>query len=343
MSPRLRNTLAAVLLAGTAAGGLASLPALAPHAQAAPTAALLSHPEGFADLVQQVSPAVVKIAVVGTERGGNVSMGEGSGFIIDPSGLVVTNFHVAGRAQRITVSLADGQQLPARVIGADQRSDLALLQVASSKPLPTVSFADGQAPRVGDVVLAMGNPFGLGPSVTSGIISAKGRDIGEGPYDSFLQTDASINPGNSGGPLFDLSGHVVGVNTAILSPSGASAGIGFAVPAEVASHVVEQLRAHGHVERGWIGVSAAGLEESGRHGALVAQVMADGPAARAGVRPGDVITAVDGQTVPDPRGLARIVADQAPGKDLELGVSRGPQALKLTVHLRQQPADLSRS
>ena len=264
-------------------------------------------------------------------------MGEGSGFIIDPSGLVVTNFHVAGHADAIRVTLADGTTLPARVIGSDERTDLALLQVATDKPLPAVAFAEGAEPRVGDWVLAVGNPFGLGPSVTAGIISARGRDLNAGPYDSFLQTDAPINPGNSGGPLFDTQGRVVGVNTAILSPSGANAGIGFAVPADLAARVVASLKADGRVARGWLGVETAALTEGKREGAMVAAVQTNGPAARAGLRPGDVITAVDGQSVKDPRALARLVADQHPGAEVSLAVARGPSSLTLRATLKDQP------
>ncbi|MFT8246743.1 S1C family serine protease [Roseomonas sp. BN140053] len=348
-APRARNTLAAALLAATALGGVSALPALH-HAEAAPIAAVAAQPGGFADLVERVSPAVVKIAVVGMagpEDGDDAPagratqqrrvMGQGSGFIVDPSGLVVTNFHVAGRAEKIVVSLADGTELPARVVGSDERTDLALLQVATDKPLPAVSFADGAAPRVGDWVLAVGNPFGLGPSVTAGIISAHGRDIGAGPYDQFLQTDAPINPGNSGGPLFDTQGRVVGVNTAILSPSGASAGIGFAVPADLASRVVASLRSDGRVARGWLGVQTETLAEGPRNGALVAGVLHDGPAAKAGLRPGDVITAVDGQPVRDARTLARLVADHRPGGELSLAIARGPASLNLRAKVQDQP------
>ncbi|UFN49465.1 trypsin-like peptidase domain-containing protein [Roseomonas sp. OT10] len=359
-TPRLRNTLAAALLAATALGGgvLGSTLAAPSPAYAAPLAAVAAQPQGFADLVDRVAPAVVKIAVAGTApseqaqaippgflppgaklRGAEPRrvMGEGSGFIIDPSGLVVTNFHVAGHADSIRVTLADGTTLPARVIGSDERTDLALLQVATDKPLPAVSFADGAEPRVGDWVLAVGNPFGLGPSVTAGIISARGRDLNAGPYDSFLQTDAPINPGNSGGPLFDTQGRVVGVNTAILSPSGANAGIGFAVPADLASRVVTALKADGRVARGWLGVETAPFAEGKREGAMVAAVQDNGPAAKAGLRPGDVITAVDGQAVKDPRALARLVADQHPGAEVALTIARGPASTTLRATLKDQP------
>ncbi len=366
-APLTKSALMALLLASTALGGWTAVPPRPAHAETAVDVS--ARPGGFADLVDRVAPAVVQIAVIGAEapdrahaegparpRGGanpggagqrgapalHRTLGEGSGFVVDPSGLVVTNFHVAGRAERIAVAFADGLVLPARVVGLDERTDLALLRVDPPHPLPTVRFAEGAPPRVGDWVLAAGNPFGLGPSVSVGIVSARGRVLGAGPYDDFLQTDASINPGNSGGPLFDGDGRVVGVNTAILSPSGGSAGIGFAVPAEIAAHVVAALRADGRVNRGWLGVEADTAAEAAPGGARIAAISAAGPGDRAGLRPGDVVTAIDGQPVRDARALARLVADQQPGSEVTLDVARGTSALMLRAVVRDQPTLASR-
>ncbi|MBO1079548.1 trypsin-like peptidase domain-containing protein [Roseomonas haemaphysalidis] len=252
---------------------------LAPHAQALARAVAAGNQAGLANLVDQVSPTVLRISTVEADTGmpkslrdtplerlapgrdGDSSgsqprrMGEGSGFVIDPAGYVVINFHVAGRALQLKVTLPDGTELPARLVGADQRTDLALFKVEASHPLPIVAFkSSGTPPHMGDVVLAVGNPFGLGANVTAGIVSARGRDLGAGPYDDFLQADAAIHPGNSGGPLFGTDGRVIGVNTAIVSPSGGSVGIGFAIPSDLASKVVAELKEHGSVQRGWMGV-----------------------------------------------------------------------------------------
>ena len=357
--PLLRRGLALALLAGTVLGGFAALPPAHPAQAALPAAALAAHPQGFADLVEQVSPAVVRINILAEEapalprefRGTPLEklvprqngaapqprrvMGEGSGFIIDPAGYIVTNYHVGGKAAGLRVTLQDGTELEAKLVGGDARTDLALLKVEPKQPLPAVSFATGTPPRVGDWVLAVGNPFGLGASVSAGIVSARGRDLGAGPYDDFLQTDAAINPGNSGGPLFDTEGHVVGVNTAIVSPSGGSVGIGFAIPAELASHVVQALREHGAVQRGWLGVELAPVE--GGSGVRVVGVQRGGPAARAGLRPGDLITEADGGSLADGRSLARRVADHAPGSAMSLAVKRGAAVTDLQVTLGNQP------
>jgi len=245
------------------------------------------------------------------------AIAQGSGFVVDPAGYIVTNNHVAGDATDISVTFPDGRQLGARLVGRDEKTDLALLKVESDRPLPAVRWGDSDAVEVGDWVLAVGNPFGLGGTVTAGIVSARGRDIQAGPYDDFLQLDAPINQGNSGGPAFDMRGAVIGVNTAIYSPNGGSVGIGFAIPSAVARPVVEELRARGRVERGWIGVAvqplvpeiALGLGlQATQDGALVAQVEPGGPAAIGGLRQGDVVVEVGGEKVGNPEQAARAIA-----------------------------------
>ena len=236
-------------------------------------------------------------------RGRNVSVtGQGSGFFISADGYAVTNNHVVDKAETVEVTTDDGKTYTAKVIGTDPRTDLALIKVEGRSDFPYVKLAD-KAPRIGDWVLAVGNPFGLGGTVTAGIVSARGRDIGAGPYDDFIQIDAPVNKGNSGGPTFDVDGNVIGVNTAIFSPSGGSVGIAFAIPAETVKTVVAQLKDKGTVTRGWIGVQiqpvtadiadSLGLKKA--EGALVAEPQADGPAAKAGIKAGDVITAVNGK------------------------------------------------
>ncbi len=321
----------------------------------------------FADLVARVAPSVVRVTVSGHAeaaaetaemppelrgspferffRGqpgqqgpqgreapqGRRMAGQGSGFIIDGAGFIITNNHVVGRADSVKVELADGRTLPAKVVGTDPQTDLALLKVEpGSTLLPAVKLGDSDAVRVGEWVLAMGNPFGLGGTATTGIVSARGRQIGAGPYDDFLQTDAAVNPGNSGGPLFNTAGEVVGINTAIFSPSGASAGIGFAVPSKLATQVVAQLREHGRVERGWLGVSMQPMdEELGKavqvadgKGALVAQVEPDSPAAKGGLKAGDVVVGVNGTAVTSPRDLAMAMAAMKPGQAATIAVVR---------------------
>jgi serine protease Do len=265
-------------------------------------------------------------------------MALGSGFIIDPHGYVVTNNHVVGNAEKVTVILQDGTRHPAKILGRDEKTDLAVLKINAGDNLPYVDWGDSDAAKVGDWVVAVGNPFGLGGTVTAGIISALGRNINEGPYDDFLQIDAPINRGNSGGPTFNLSGQVIGINTAIYSPSGGSVGIGFAIPSNIARRVVEQLEKTGHVTRGWLGVAiqrvtpsiAKSLGLSEASGALVSSVMPNSPAALVGLKPGDVIVAVDGQPIKQVHDLPRIVAAAPVGKPLPLTVRREGKEIKLS-------------
>ncbi|MBL8702312.1 MAG: DegQ family serine endoprotease [Alphaproteobacteria bacterium] len=265
----------------------------------------------------------------------------GSGFIIDASGIVVTNNHVIAEADEIKVILQDNTQLSAKLLGRDPKTDLAVLKVESSKPLPAVSLGNSDGVRIGDWVLAIGNPFGLGGTVTAGILSARARDINAGPYDDFLQTDASINRGNSGGPLFNMAGEVIGINTAIYSPSGGSIGIGFSIPSSLAKPVIEQLRDFGRTRRGWLGVNiqnvtdeiaeSLGLDKA--KGALVARVMEKGPAEKSGIQSGDVIVKFDGKDVTDMRRLPRLVAETPVGKAVKVDVWRKNQAVTLDVTL----------
>jgi len=269
----------------------------------------------------------------------------GSGFIIDPQGYVVTNNHVVQGADKVTVIFQDDTRHVAQVIGRDNKTDLALLKIKTDKPLPYVTWGDSNAVQVGDWVLAVGNPFGLGGTVSSGIISARGRDIHSGPYDDFLQLDAAINRGNSGGPTFNLSGQVIGINTAIYSPNGGSVGIGFAIPASQARPVLEQLRAHHKVQRGWLGVQiqevtpeiARSLGLARAEGALVADVTVDGPAQKSGFRQGDVIMSFDGHIVHHVRDLPIIVADARVGETADVKVWRNNRAVTLNPTVAEMP------
>ncbi len=323
-------------------------------------------PDSFADLAEELLPTVVNIATTqmiesrrGEEfeeffkefferRGGQAPPQErrkanslGSGFIIDSSGYIVTNHHVIAEADEITVRLSDDTSLKAKLIGSDEKTDLALLKVESDKPLPATKWGDSEKTRIGDWVMAIGNPFGLGGSVTAGIVSARQRDINSGPYDDFIQTDAAINRGNSGGPMFNLDGEVVGVNTAIFSPSGGSIGIGFAIPSVLARNVIAQLREHGEVRRGWLGVRiqtitdelAEGLRLSEPSGALVASVAEGGPAEKAGITQGDVILKFNGRKVPDMRRLPRMVAETPIGKAVDVVVMRKGKKMSFKVTL----------
>ncbi len=319
--------------------------------------------QGFADLNDRLSPAVVNIATAQRVGSGdglpvfppgsplerfNDMLGEGprmarslgSGFIIDGAGLVITNNHVIEDADAVEVVLQDGRVLPAEVIGRDPATDLAVLRVDAGEVLPHVAFGDSDAARVGDWVVAIGNPFGLGGSLTVGVISARGRDIG-GQYDDYLQSDVSINRGNSGGPLFNLDGEVIGVNTAIFSPTGASVGISFSVPSAVAQPVIAQLIEHGETRRGWLGVNvqpvtpdmARAMGLSSARGAVVTRIDPEGPAAGSGLQAGDVILAIGDRAVADDRRLTRIVAETEPGARVRLEVFRRGESLTLNVEI----------
>src|SRR5271169_3205491 len=270
--------------------------------------------------------------------------GEGSGFFISADGYAVTNNHVVDHAKSVQVTTDDGTIYTAKVIGTDSKTDLALLKIDGKNDFPYVKFAD-QSPKIGDWVVAVGNPFGLGGTVTAGIVSARGRDIGAGPYDDYLQIDAPINKGNSGGPAFDVDGNVIGVNTAIFSPSGGSVGIGFDIPADTAKLVVAQLKDKGSVTRGWLGVQiqpvtaaiadSLGLKKA--EGAMVDEPQSGSPAAKAGIESGDVITAVNGAAVKDARDLARTIGTMAPDSTVKLDIVRQGQQKTISVTLAQMP------
>lgn len=351
-------------------------------AVSAPAAQANAQMPGFDDLVAAVKPAVVSVRVKadvatqlmsddldmqpfqgtpferffkefgekrmpqqGDRKHHRFVQGQGSGFFVSRDGYIVTNNHVVDKAAKVQVVTEDGSTLDAKVVGTDSKTDLALLKVEGRTDFPFVKLADIM-PRVGEWVVAMGNPFGLGGTVTAGIVSAHGRDIGVGPYDNFIQIDAPVNRGNSGGPTFNTRGEVVGVNTAIFSPSGGSVGIAFAVPAATVKTVVDQLKTHGRVERGWLGVQiqpvtpdiadSLGLENA--KGALIAEAQADSPAAKAGLKSGDVITRVGGAQVRDSRDLARKVADIGPNKAIDLTIVRDGKEQTVTLKLGQ-PTD----
>jgi serine protease Do len=280
----------------------------------------------------------------GSPRGHGAITGQGSGFFISADGYAVTNNHVVDSADKVEVTTDDGTIYKAKVIGTDARTDLALIKVEGGSNFPFAKLSDGK-PRIGDWVLAVGNPFGLGGTVTAGIVSARGRDIGNGPYDDFIQIDAPVNKGNSGGPAFNTEGEVMGVNTAIYSPSGGSVGIAFSIPASTVKSVIAQLKDKGSVSRGWIGVQiqpvtadiadSLGLKKA--EGALVAEPQANGPAAKAGIESGDVITAVNGETVKDARELARTIGGLAPGNAVKLDVLHKGQNKVVNLTLGQLP------
>ena len=360
-------------LAGPIRTGLGLFAVAAFLAIAAPAQA--RGPDGIADVAEQVIDAVVNVSTKQSvdmnagsmpdlppgspfeeffeeffkNRGKNGAQPQvprrvnslGSGFIIDPAGLVVTNNHVIADSDEVNVILNDGTTLKAEIVGRDTKTDLALLRVHSDRPLKAVKFGDSDKLRLGEWVIAIGNPFSLGGTVTAGIVSARNRDINSGPYDNYIQTDAAINRGNSGGPLFNLNGEVIGVNTAIISPSGGSIGIGFAVPSKTVVPVIDQLREYKEVRRGWLGVRiqqvtddiAEKLNIKPPHGALVAGVEEKGPAKPAGIAPGDVIVKFDGKEVKEMRDLPRIVADTPVGKDVEVVVVREGKEETRTVKL----------
>lgn len=321
--------------------------------------------EDFVELNERLSPAVVNIATANRisqedgipvfppgsplERfndmlgdGPRVERSLGSGFIIDASGLVVTNDHVINEADEVEVVLQDGRVLPAEIIGRDPATDLAVLQVEAGQALPFVGFGDSDQARVGEWVVAIGNPFGLGGSLTAGVISALGREIG-GDYDDYLQTDVAINSGNSGGPLFNMAGEVIGVNTAIFSPTGASVGISFSIPSAVAQPVIEQLIEFGETRRGWLGVNvqsvtadmAEAMGLASPRGAVVTRINPDGPAADSALAIGDVVLAFAGRPVADDRALPRIVAETEPGSTVEVEVFRRGQAVTFEVTIER--------
>jgi len=289
-------------------------------------------------------------------RGGNQPQrhaveARGSGFIIDANGTVVTNNHVVKGAKSVTVTLDDGTELPAKVLGTDPRTDIAVLKVKSDKPLPFIHLGNSRDVKPGEWVVAMGNPFGLGGTVTAGIVSAVSRDIGAGPYDQFIQVDAPINQGNSGGPLFTQDGKVIGMNTAIISPSGGSVGIGFAIPSDMIRTISAQLETTGHITRGYVGVEAQKLTAStakalrlpDTSGALLAGVTADSPAAKAGLQPGDVIEQVNGTKIANPRELAVNIAGIQPGGDANLKVLHDGQEKDVTVKVGTMPGEKTAS
>jgi serine protease Do len=355
------------------------------HAQVNNEVSKVQKPVGFADIVERVKPSVISVKVninekVAKDESGNnddspfqpgspmerffrrfggqdglppglrgmprgrVVTGQGSGFFISADGYAVTNNHVVDGADKVEVTTDDGKIFKAKVIGTDARTDLALIKVEGGSNFPFAKLSDGN-PRIGDWVLAVGNPFGLGGTVTAGIVSARGRDIGNGPYDDFIQIDAPVNKGNSGGPAFNIEGEVMGVNTAIYSPSGGSVGIAFSIPASTVKNVVAQLKDKGTVNRGWIGVQiqpvtpdiadSLGLKKA--EGALVAEPQPNGPAAKAGIESGDVITAVNGEQVKDARELARTIGGFAPGAAVKLTVMHKGKDQTINLTLGQLP------
>jgi len=291
-------------------------------------------------------PGVPNMPQRGPRGGRNFSMAQGSGFFISADGYAVTNNHVVDHAQSVEITTDDGKIYTAKVVGTDPKTDLALLKIDGRSDFPFVKFSDA-APRIGDWVIAVGNPFGLGGTVTAGIVSARGRNIGAGPYDDFIQIDAPVNKGNSGGPTFDVEGNVIGVNTAIFSPSGGSVGIGFAVPSDTVKMIVAQLKDKGSVTRGWIGVQiqtitpeiaeSLGLKQA--QGALVAEPQVNSPASKAGIVAGDIITAVNGEPVKDARDLAKKISSTAPGTSVKLTVMRSGSEKILTLTLGELPRD----
>lgn len=307
----------------------------------------------FADLAEKLTPSVVNISSFSqseTENGeGNTPLSEslGSGFIIDGNGYIITNNHVVDKAESISITLSDNTKTEARVIGKDPKTDLALIKIETKRPLNAVKFGDSDKIRVGDWVLAIGNPFGLGSSVTAGIVSAKSRDIESGPYDSFIQTDASINQGNSGGPMFNLQGEVIGISSAIFSTTGASQGVGFAIPANLAGWVISQLKEHGEVKRGWIGIKiqpntpeiADSLDISANQGVVVSGVTEQGPAQKAGLQAGDIVLSFNRQPIDNTKNLSRLIAETKIGTPAPIEIWRSGQKQTLTVPIELMPEE----
>jgi serine protease Do len=363
-------------------GGIAAATVLS-FAVAAPGYAA-SAPDSFADLAERVSPAVVNVSsthVMADQgvplpfsfppgspfedffrqfQGPQDQQGQqprperqvtslGSGFIIDASGYIVTNNHVIDDAKDIEVTLTDGSEYPAKLIGTDPKTDLALLKVESKTPLPYVPFGDSDKLRIGDWVMAVGNPFGLGGTVTAGIVSARGRDIHGGPYDDFLQIDAAINQGNSGGPTFGLDGSVIGINTAIYSPSGGSVGIGFAIPSNLAKPIIAELKEQGHVDRGWLGVSiqeltpdlTQGMDLDTDEGALIASVQEGSPAAEAGLQAGDVVVGFGEHDITSPKDLSRVVAETASNTTVAVKVRRDGSERVIDVTIAEMENEIA--
>ena len=307
----------------------------------------------FADLAEKLTPSVVNISSFSqseTENGeGNTPLSEslGSGFIIDGNGYIITNNHVVDKAESISITLSDNTKTEARVIGKDPKTDLALIKIETKRPLNAVKFGDSDKIRVGDWVLAIGNPFGLGSSVTAGIVSAKSRDIESGPYDSFIQTDASINQGNSGGPMFNLQGEVIGISSAIFSTTGASQGVGFAIPANLAGWVISQLKEHGEVKRGWIGIKiqpntpeiADSLGISANQGVVVSGVTEQGPAQKAGLQAGDIVLSFNRQPIDNTKNLSRLITENKIGTPAPIEIWRSGQKQTLTVPIELMPEE----
>ena len=336
---------------------------------------LAAMPESFSYLAEKLTPAVVNISTTKTiksspqneiimkgfpkghpfedfnefferfvnpHKKGSKAMSLGSGFVIDKEGYIVTNNHVIAGADEITVSFADSEEYSAKLIGSDKKTDLALLKIDAGKELPHIEFGDSDESKVGDWIIVIGNPFGLGGTVTAGIISARARDINSGPFDDFIQTDAAINRGNSGGPMFNMDGEVIGINTAIFSPNGGgNVGIGFAVPSSMAEPIINQLKEDGKVQRGWLGVRvqkvtediAEGLGVDETEGALVAEVILDSPAEKGGVRPGDLILTFDGKKIKTMKTLPRVVAETKVGKKVDMEIIRSgePKTLRIEI------------
>jgi serine protease Do len=379
--PWRRMTLVAALLAGTTlGGGVIALVQPGPMAHAAPPTALNTNQQAamperlpsFTHLVAEVKPAVVSVTNYlkqepQDQQAPNAPQlpfpfnqfpfnhmvphqqaveARGSGFIVNQDGLIVTNNHVVKNADHITVTLDDGKTVPAKVVGTDPRTDIALLKIDVGHPLPYLQMGDSDKAEPGEWVIAIGNPFGLSETVTAGIVSALGRNIGDGPYDKFIQVDAPINEGNSGGPLLTQDGKVIGMNTAILSPTGGSVGIGFAIPSNMIRKITSDLQKYGHVTRGYLGVEAQEVSDAmsvalnlpQKGGALIASVMANTPADHAGLKPGDVITAVNGNPIKNPGDLATQIADVRPDATAKLTVIRDGKQTSMDVKVAEMPS-----